>query len=237
MSVLYVVATPIGNREDITHRALRILQTVERIVAEDTRTSRKLLSHWQITTPLQSMNARQEKDRITSLLRQLKNSQAGMALISDAGTPLISDPGVRFVDAALRAGIKVIPIPGAAALTTALSVAGLPTDHFWFEGFLPHKKGRNKRLAILAEMPGTIVLYESPYRIEKTLQQLVEYVGADRHCVIAREMTKLYEEFRRGELASLARQYAEEKARGEFVILVAPADFKWNSDDEAKPAN
>ncbi len=217
---LYIVATPIGNLEDMTYRAVRILQEADLIAAEDTRHSRKLLTHFGIATPLTSYydhNTSFKGDQILAALRQGKQ----VALISDAGTPCISDPGYQLVRDALAEGVPVIPIPGACAAITALSVAGLPTDNFTFAGFPPNKEGKRRSfLQALAGIPGTLVLYEAPHRLVDTLQDIGTILG-NRQVVVARELTKLHEECLHGTVSELLPQVQEGRERGEVVILIA----------------
>ena len=222
--ICYVVATPIGNLEDISYRAARILGEVDKIAAEDTRVSRILLNHLGINTPMMSLNARSESAKIPQLIQYLKDGK-NIAIISDAGTPGISDPGIRLVNACAANDIDVVSIPGPSAVITALAGAGLPTDKFWFEGFLPHKKGRQTRLKFLSELPSTIVLYESPYRVLKTLTQLLTWLGPKRKCVIGRELTKKFEEFRRGTIPEVLEYFSKNPIKGEFVIILGPAKF------------
>ena len=219
---LYIVATPIGNLRDISLRALATLAGCQTVLAEDTRVSRKLLDHYAITTPLSPYhehNAAQVRPGIIARLQ----AGAALALISDAGTPLISDPGYKLVTAAIEAGVAVIPIPGASALLAALTVAGLPADRFFFEGFLPPKSAaRRARIAAIAAIPGTLIFYESPRRTAEALRDLAAVLGP-RQAVIARELTKHFETLRRGTLASLAAELASEAdPKGEIVLLVAP---------------
>jgi len=217
--MLYIVPTPIGNLEDITLRALRILKEVDVVLAEDTRTSKKLLNHYDISTPLRSHHAHNEHGTTPKLVAEL---QAGttMAIITDAGTPGISDPGFLLVRACVQAGVKVECLPGATAVIPALVVSGLPCDKFYFEGFLPHKKGRQTRLKYLATLSCTFALYESPHRIAKCLKQLAEHCGEEREAVVCRELTKLHEEVKRGTLAGLSTFYDEKKVKGEIVLVV-----------------
>lgn len=221
MSTLYLIATPVGNLEDITARALRILGEVDYIACEDTRTSGKLLKHFGISRPLFSFHAHNEHKKI-GYLCELLDQGLNIALISDAGSPAISDPGYLAVRAVLDAGHQVCPIPGASAVILALSASGLPTDRFVFEGFLPHKKGRQSRMVSLAEEERTIVFYESPYRIKKILKEISEHLGQDRQVVLARELTKKFEQFVRGTAHDLLQQAEQEqlKIKGEFVVLV-----------------
>jgi 16S rRNA (cytidine1402-2'-O)-methyltransferase len=218
---LFIVATPIGNLEDITHRALRVLREVDLIACEDTRHTRKLLNHFGITTPTTSYHEHNEHERAAELCELLKSGKT-VALVSDAGTPLISDPGFRLVKAAVERGISVQPIPGAAAFVTALSAAGLATDQFMFAGFLPGRAGtRRAKLSELSSIPATLVFYEAPHRIKAALKDAREILG-DREAVIAREMTKVHEEFTRGSLSELISRFSEiEAPRGELVLIVA----------------
>ena len=216
---LYIIPTPIGNLEDITLRAISTLKAVDLILAEDTRTSRKLLTHLQIDTPLRSFHAHNEH-KVTEQYIELLDSGQQVALISDAGTPGISDPGFLLVRACVQGDIPVECLPGATAFVPALVVSGLPCDKFHFEGFLPHKKGRQTRLKYLAEYPHTIVLYESPHRVGKCLKELLEHCGPDREVCICRELTKVFEEKIRGTLADLAPRFVDKKVKGEIVIVV-----------------
>ena len=223
--VLYVVATPIGNLEDISARALKVLAEVDRVAAEDTRHSGALLAHFGIRTPLTSLHEHNEAARSTWLLERLRAGE-DVALISDAGTPLISDPGFDLVRAARRAGIAVSPIPGASALVAALSVSGLPTDRFIFEGFLPPKAAaRRERLAALAAETRTLVFYESVHRLAESLTDMAAVFGAARPAVLARELTKLHEGVREAPLEGLAHWAAQDPAatKGEVVVMVAGA--------------
>lgn len=218
--MLYIVPTPIGNLEDITLRAIRVLKEADIIFAEDTRTSKKLLDHFEIDTPIRSYHQHNEHQITDGIVQQLANGQVA-ALISDAGTPAISDPGFLLVRACIQANVKVECLPGATALIPALVVAGLPNDKFHFEGFLPHKKGRQTRIKYLAELDYTFVLYESPHRVVKCLTQLAEFCGMQREAVVCRELTKLYEEIQRGTLEELIAYFkAKEKVKGEIVMVV-----------------
>lgn len=219
MGKLIVIPTPIGNLEDITLRALRMLQDVQCILAEDTRTSGKLLKHFEIATPLKSFHKFNEHERVAEIV-EILGGEVNYALISDAGTPGISDPGFLLIRACLENGIAVECLPGATAFVPALVNSGLPTDKFVFEGFLPQKKGRQTRLSELATEPRTIVLYESPYRLLKTLRQLQEYWG-NRDASVSRELTKVYEENVRGSLKELEEHFAQKKIKGEIVLVVA----------------
>jgi 16S rRNA (cytidine1402-2'-O)-methyltransferase len=221
MSKLFVVPTPIGNLEDMTFRAIRILKEVDLILAEDTRTSGILLKHFEIKTALQSHHIHNEHRSIEQLIGRMKAGTT-MALISDAGTPAISDPGFLLVRACVQNGIEVDCLPGATALIPALVNSGLPNDRFLFEGFLPHKKGRHTRLIQLAEIEHTVVLYESPHRLLKALQQFAEYFGAERQLSVSREISKLHEETVRGTLEQVIEVYKNrESIKGEIVIVLA----------------
>jgi 16S rRNA (cytidine1402-2'-O)-methyltransferase len=216
---LYVVATPIGNLEDITLRALRVLKEVDVIAAEDTRHTQILLSHYGIRTPLTSYHEHNEKTKARQLMSRLERGEQ-IALVSDAGTPAISDPGYRLAVEAIRGGIPVIPIPGASALTAVLSAGGLPTDRFVFDGFLPAKKQeRRARLRALSSETRTLVIYEAPHRLTETLNDLVEILG-DRETVLAREVSKVHEEFLRGRLTEVAKQIAGREIKGELTLLI-----------------
>ena len=220
---LFVVATPIGNLEDLTPRARQTLGSVDLIAAEDTRHTGRLLSHFSIKTPTKAFHEHNEAQLVDSLVEALQSGQS-IALVSDAGTPLVSDPGYRLVQAAHANGITVSPIAGASAVTAALSVAGLPTDRFCFEGFLPAKqKARRDRLAELSREPRTIVMYESVHRIHDCLQDLVTSFGDDRPAFVGRELTKLHEQCVQAPLAELLQQIGDETivGKGEFVIVVA----------------
>lgn len=224
--VLYVVATPIGNLADISQRALRTLQEVQLIVAEDTRHSQRLLQHFGLSIPLRSLHEQNEQTRVPELLELLRGGQS-IALISDAGTPLVRDPGYHLVCTAHENNIKVVPVPGACAAIAALSVAGLPADRFVFEGFLPAR--RNARLARLQELAPetrTLIFYEAPHRIKAMLQDLITTLGEQRTAVLAKELTKLFETVYRAPLGQLLQWLAADESRcqGEFVILVAGAD-------------
>jgi 16S rRNA (cytidine1402-2'-O)-methyltransferase len=218
---LYVVGTPIGNLEDMTFRAVRILQTVDIIAAEDTRHTGKLLQHFEIKTPQVSYHEHNRTSRIPELLEHLTNDKA-IALVSDAGMPGISDPGYELVKACIEAGIAVVPIPGASAAITALSAAGLPTDRFVFEGFLPAKsQQRREHLESLQTESRTLIFYESPHRLRDTLQDLAEVLGSDRQIVLGRELTKLYEEFWRGTIAEAIAHYTQRDPQGEYTLVLA----------------
>lgn len=218
---LHVVATPIGNLKDVSFRALATLAAADAVLAEDTRVTRTLLMHYGITTPLVAYH---EHSNAAVRERMIARMQAGeaLALVSDAGTPLVSDPGFKLVQAAIEAGLSVTPIPGPSAVMTAIVAAGLPTDRFFFEGFLPAKSGaRRNRLEALERIPGTVVLFESPHRLPEMLVDAVEVLGPTRPAAVARELTKLYETIRRGSLGDLAALYAEEGApKGEVVVII-----------------
>ena len=220
MGKLYLVPTPIGNLEDITLRALRVLKEVDLILAEDTRTSGKLLQHFAIDTPTQSHHMHNEHRSIDKLIEKLK-SGATFALISDAGTPAISDPGFLLTRACVENNIPVECLPGATAFVPALVNSGLPNDRFVFEGFLPIKKGRKTRLEFLAEETRTMIFYESPHKLLKTLGQFSEYFGIDRPVSISRELTKLYEETVRGAVVEVLEHYTQKPPKGELVIIVS----------------
>lgn len=218
--MLYLVPTPIGNLGDITVRALEVLKSVDVILAEDTRTSRKLLVHYEISTPLRAYHAHNEHAVTPRIIEELQTG-ATIALVSDAGTPAISDPGFLLVRACRKEDIKVECLPGATAIIPALVTSGLPSDKFFFEGFLPHKKGRQTRLIYLSALETTFVLYESPHRLLKCLKQLIEHCGPDRMACVARELTKLHEDVRTASLQELLHHYeAQTKVRGEIVIVV-----------------
>ncbi|MEM7484376.1 MAG: 16S rRNA (cytidine(1402)-2'-O)-methyltransferase [Bacteroidota bacterium] len=220
MGKLYLVPTPIGNLEDITLRAIKTLKEVDFILAEDTRTSGKLLKYFEIGTPLQSHHMHNEHKQVSTLIEKLK-SGTSFALISDAGTPAISDPGFLLTRACVENDIAVECLPGATAFVPALVNSGLPNDRFVFEGFLPIKKGRQTRLQFLAEETRTMVFYESPHKLLKTLTQFVEYFGEDRPVSISRELTKLYEETVRGTVKEVLIHFETKLPKGEFVIVVA----------------
>ncbi|CAM4114619.1 16S rRNA (cytidine(1402)-2'-O)-methyltransferase [Zobellia nedashkovskayae] len=220
MGKLYLVPTPIGNLEDMTLRAIRILKEVDCILAEDTRTSGKLLQHFEITTQMQSHHMHNEHKTVEALVRRLQAGE-NIALISDAGTPAISDPGFLLTRACVEKNIEVDCLPGATAFVPALVNSGLPNDKFVFEGFLPPKKGRQTRLKLLAEETRTIIFYESPYKLIKTLGQFAEYFGADRQVSVSRELSKLYEETLRGTAEEMVQHFTEKPPKGEIVIVVA----------------
>jgi 16S rRNA (cytidine1402-2'-O)-methyltransferase len=219
MGKLYLVPTPIGNLEDMTLRAIRILKEADVILAEDTRTSGKLLQHFEITTQMQSHHMHNEHKTVDALVKRMLSGET-IALISDAGTPAISDPGFLLTRACVENKIEVDCLPGATAFVPALVNSGLPNDKFIFEGFLPVKKGRQTRLKFLAEETRTMVFYESPHKLLKTLGNFVAYFGADRPVSVSRELTKLYEETIRGTAEEVLNHYAEKPPKGEIVIVV-----------------
>lgn len=221
--MLFIVSTPIGNLKDITFRAIETLGEVDFIICEDTRVSSHLLNHYQIKKELISLNAFNEENKIEYILGRIKVGQKA-ALISDAGTPTISDPGNRLISAAIHQGITIVPIPGVSAVTTALSIAGLPTDAFVYEGFPPQKKGRQKFLFSLATEERTIVLYESTYRIHKLLDELNKYMP-ERIIVVCRELTKKFEEVLRGKAEELISKIGDRELKGEIVVIISP--LKW----------
>ena len=220
MGKLYLVPTPIGNLEDITLRAIRILKEADIILAEDTRSSGKLLQHFQIATPMQSHHMHNEHKTVDRLINRLKAGET-IALISDAGTPAISDPGFLLTRACVENDIEVDCLRGATAFVPALVNSGLPNDKFVFEGFLPPKKGRQTRLQFLAEETRTMVFYESPHKLLKTLTNFVEYFGGDRSISISRELTKMYEETIRGSALEVLEHFTNKPPKGEIVIVVA----------------
>ncbi|MDI6779759.1 MAG: 16S rRNA (cytidine(1402)-2'-O)-methyltransferase [Bacteroidota bacterium] len=215
---LYLVATPIGNLEDITYRAVKILTGVDLIAAEDTRKTKILLDHYNIQKEMVSYFAFNEAKRTPELIQKLKQGLS-IAIVSDAGTPGISDPAYRLVRAAIDEGINIISIPGASAFISALIVSGLSTDSFVFEGFLPHKKGRKTKLEQLAKETRTIILYESPHRLLRTLSELLTFMG-DRRIVVAREITKKFEEIYRGKISNALNNFSQKSIKGEFVLII-----------------
>lgn len=224
MGKLYLIPTPVGNMEDITLRALRLLKEVDLILAEDTRTTAKLLKHYEITTPLLShhkFNEHQQVERIAERLERGEN----IALVSDAGTPGISDPGFLLTRTCVEKGIPTECLPGATAFVPALVNSGFPCDRFCFEGFLPQKKGRQKKLNALAEEKRTLIFYESPFRLAKSLEQMAQVFGAQRFACVAREISKVFEEFRRGSLEELAHYYSQHGVKGEIVLIIAGQDY------------
>lgn len=220
MSKLFLVPTPIGNLEDMTLRAIRVLKESDFILAEDTRNSGKLLKHFEINTPMHSHHMHNEHKTVDMIVRRITNGET-CALISDAGTPAISDPGFLLVRACVEAGIEVDCLPGATAFVPALVNSGFPNDKFVFEGFLPVKKGRQTRLQFLAEETRTIIFYESPHKLLKTLTQFAEFFGAERPVSVSREITKLHEETIRGTVTDVLKHYTENPPKGEIVVVVA----------------
>ena len=220
MGKLYLVPTPIGNLKDMTFRAVEVLKEVDLILAEDTRTSGKLLKHFEIGTQMHSHHMHNEHKTVEGIVQRIQNGE-NVALISDAGTPAISDPGFLLTRACIAAGIEVDCLPGATAFVPALVNSGFPNDKFVFEGFLPVKKGRQTRLEILSEETRTVILYESPHKLLKTLSQFVEYFGTDRRISISRELTKLHEETVRGTVGEVLKHFEDKPPKGEIVIVVA----------------
>lgn len=220
MGMLYVVPTPVGNLEDMTFRAIRILKEADLILAEDTRTSGILLKHFEIKNTMQSHHKFNEHKTVENVVNRIK-AGATVALISDAGTPGISDPGFLVVRECVRNGIEVQCLPGATAFVPALVASGLPNEKFCFEGFLPQKKGRQTRIKAIAEESRTTILYESPYRLLKTLMQLAEFLGNERQAAVAREISKLHEETVRGTLAELIAHFTANEPRGEIVVIIS----------------
>ena len=217
--ILYLVATPIGNLADITHRALQVLRDVELIACEDTRHTRKLLQHYGIETKTISYHEHNEQQRAKELVELLQQG-SNVAVVSDAGTPMINDPGFRLVRGAVEAGITIVPVPGPSALISALIAAGLPTDEFFFGGFLPARSNaRRTRLEEVRSVPGTLIFYEAPHRLAASLKDAYEILG-EREAVVARELTKLHEEIRRGRLSELVEHYSTVEPRGEIVLLI-----------------
>lgn len=216
---LYVVPTPVGNLEDMTFRAVRVLKEVDLILAEDTRTSSVLMQHYDIHTPMQSHHKWNEHQTCESMAEKIASGTT-VALVSDAGTPCISDPGFMLVRECVRRGVEVECLPGATAFVPALVQSGLPNEKFCFEGFLPQKKGRETRLKELAEEPRTMIIYESPYRLVKTLEQLAQFFGPDRPAAVAREVSKRFAETQHGTLQGLVAHFTEVEPKGEIVLLV-----------------
>ena len=226
MSTLFIVATPIGNLKDISERALEVLKTVSLIACEDTRTSSKFLQHYGISTHTRSLHQHNEHHKVEQFIRHLDAGQ-DLALITDAGMPGISDPGFLAVRAAHNSGHTVSVIPGADAVTTALISSGLPSDSFYFHGFLPHKKGRQKQWDFLANMPCTLVVYESPHRILKFLTEATTYLGEDRYVAVCRELTKAFEEIVRGKLSEVVPIFENRaKIKGEICVVIAPPNYQ-----------
>ncbi len=225
MGTLYVVPTPVGNLEDITMRALRVLREADLVLAEDTRTSGNLLRHYDIHRPMLSFHKFNEHLVVSSIVSRLQGGES-MALVSDAGTPGISDPGYLLVREAIQAGVEVITLPGATAFVPALVSSGLPCDKFCFEGFLPQKKGRMTRLQELADEPRTMIFYESPHRVVKALEQFIETFSASRPVSVCREISKMHEESVRGTLEDVLAHFQENEPRGEFVIIIGGCSEK-----------
>lgn len=219
MAKLYIVPTPIGNLEDITFRALQVLKNVNVILAEDTRNSSKLLKHFQINTPMQSHHKFNEHQTLNGVIQQIKNGQ-DIALISDAGTPAISDPGFLLVRECIRQNIDVECLPGATAFVPALVNSGLPNERFVFEGFLPDKKGKQTRLKSIENESRTMIFYVSPYKLVKTLQDFISYLGEERQASVSRELSKIYEETQRGSLLELHTHYQNNPPKGEIVLVI-----------------
>ncbi|TRO67431.1 16S rRNA (cytidine(1402)-2'-O)-methyltransferase [Christiangramia sabulilitoris] len=219
MGKLFLVPTPIGNLEDITFRAIKVLKEVDLILAEDTRNSGKLLKHFEINTPMQSHHMHNEHKTVDHVVSRIQSGET-IALISDAGTPAISDPGFLLTRACVEAGLEVDCLPGATAFVPALVNSGLPNDKFIFEGFLPVKKGRQTRLKILAEENRTMIFYESPHKLIKTLGNFVEYFGGERKVSVSREITKMHEETIRGTAAEVLKHYTDRPPKGEIVVIV-----------------
>ncbi len=225
---IYIVSTPIGNLKDITLRALEILKEADFIACEDTRVTGILLNHYEIKKELVSLNAVNETQKTEYILGRIENGES-CALVSDAGTPAVSDPGIRLISAAVKKGINLVTVPGPSAVTAALTLAGLPTNSFVFEGFIPQKKGRQKKLKELSEEKRTIILYESTYRIEKLLKELNEYMPG-RWIAVCREMTKKFEETWRGYPGDILESLGSKITKGEFAVVIAPIDWSQESD-------
>lgn len=223
MGILYLVPTPVGNLEDITYRALKVLKEADLIIAEDTRTTGILLKHFEIKNAMWTYHKFNEHQAVAGVIERLKAGDT-VAVVSDAGTPGISDPGFLVAREAIKAGVEVSCLPGATAFVPALVASGLPCDRFCFEGFLPPKKGRATRLALLSEETRTMIFYESPHRLAKTLLQFVEVFGADRQVAVCREISKVHEEIRRGTLEEVASYYETVEPRGEIVIVLSGAE-------------
>jgi len=221
---LYIVSTPIGNLKDITLRALETLKETDFILCEDTRISSRLLKHYNISKELVSFNAVSEKKKIPNVIARIKSGD-NCALVSDAGTPVISDPGGRLISEAIKEQINIVPVPGTSAVITALTISGLPTDSFVFEGFIPQKKGRQKKLKELSEEKRTIIIYESTYRLKKLIDELDEHMP-NRYIVVCRELTKKFEETWRGYPNEIKDAIEEKISKGEFVIVIAPKEWK-----------
>ena len=217
--MLILVPTPIGNLEDMTYRAVRVLSEVDGILAEDTRQTSKLLKHYEISKPVSAFHQHNEHKALQRMIERMQGGET-LALVSDAGTPGISDPGFLLVRECIKNDIKIETLPGATAFVPALVNSGLPCDRFVFEGFLPHKKGRQTKFKLLAQEDRTIVLYESPHRLIKTLGQLIEFFEDDREVCVSRELTKIYEENRRGTCSEVLKHYEEHPPKGEIVLII-----------------
>jgi 16S rRNA (cytidine1402-2'-O)-methyltransferase len=228
---LFLVSTPIGNLEDITHRAIRVLGEVNLIACEDTRHTRKLLNHYNINTRTISYHEHNERERAAELMKLLSDG-SNVAIVTDAGTPGISDPGFRLARLAIEGGVPVVPVPGPSALITALVATGLPIDEFFFGGFLPSRSGaRRTKLKELEAIPATLIFYEAPHRIAATLKDALEILG-EREAVVARELTKMHEEIARGRLSDLAERFSNDKARGEIVLIIGSELIATNAEKE-----
>ncbi len=224
--MLYIVPTPIGNLKDITLRALEVLKNVDLIIAEDTRHTKRLLTHFGIAKPLQSYHAHNEHQIASDYIDKLKQNM-DIALVSDGGTPGISDPGYLLINICIQQGIPIDVLPGASAVTTAVVASGLPSNRFYFEGFLPHKKGRQSRLSYIAKLDQSIVLFESPHRLKKCLHQLQQHCGPDRQATVCKELSKIYQTFVRGTLQELTKHFESVKnIRGEYVIVISGQNKK-----------
>lgn len=219
MAKLILIPTPIGNLEDITLRAIRLLKEVDLLLAEDTRTTGKLMKHLEISTKMQAYHLNNEHQMTTSIVERIKGGET-IGLVSDAGTPGVSDPGFLLVRECVKEGIEVECLPGATALIPAIVGSGFPCDKFYFEGFLPHKKGKQTRLQLLAEMPCTVIFYESPHRLVKTLKMMMDFFGTDREIVVVRELSKMFEEYQRGTIKEVLVHFESTTVRGELVVVV-----------------
>lgn len=230
MPQLILIPTPIGNLEDITLRSIRYLKELDLLLAEDTRTTGKLLQHLGISTKMQAYHLNNEHKIVEQIVEKIKGGEK-VGLVSDAGTPGISDPGFLLVRACLQEGIKVECLPGPTALIPALVGSGFPSDKFYFEGFLPHKKGKQTRLQVLAEMSCTVIFYESPHRLLKSLQMMVEFFGPDREIVVVRELSKMFEEYHRGTLQEIIVHFENHPVKGEIVVVVKGKNAKKLKED------